>query len=61
MLFLIDLDGTLINSDHLHYEAYAKVIGMKFEHILEIAETIGINRFLNDIPGENDIREEKLK
>ena len=24
MLFLIDLDGTLVNSDHLHYEAYAK-------------------------------------
>lgn len=61
MLFLIDLDGTLVNSDHLHYEAYAKVIGMKVEQIQEIVETIGMTNFLIDFPNQKEIREEKLK
>jgi beta-phosphoglucomutase len=61
MLFLIDLDGTLVNSDHLHYEAYAKVLGMKPEQIQEIVETIGMTEFLSDFPDPEGIREEKLQ
>jgi len=61
MLFLIDLDGTLVNSDHLHYKAYAKVLGMKPEQIQEIVETIGMTKFLSDFPDPEGIREEKLQ
>jgi beta-phosphoglucomutase-like phosphatase (HAD superfamily) len=50
MLFLIDLDGTLVNSDHLHYESYAKILCMKVEQIQEIVETIGMSNFLSYFP-----------
>lgn len=61
MLFLIDLDGTLVNSDHLHYESYAKILGMKVEQIQEIVETIGMTNFLIDFPDQKEIREKKLQ
>jgi HAD superfamily hydrolase (TIGR01509 family) len=61
MLFLIDLDGTLVNSDHLHYEAYAKVLGVRPEQIQEIVETIGMTKFLSDFTNPEGIREEKLQ
>ena len=61
MLFLIDLDGTLVNSDYLHYESYAKILCMKVEQIQEIVETIGMSNFLSYFPDPKYIREEKLQ
>ena len=46
MLFLIDLDGTLLDTDDLHYEAWATVLKTTPERIKEIPD---INSFLNGI------------
>jgi HAD superfamily hydrolase (TIGR01509 family) len=46
MIFLIDLDGTLIDSDHLHYEAWARVLNETPEEIERIIKTIGMEKYL---------------
>jgi len=46
MIFLIDLDGTLIDSDHLHCEAWSKVLDMKPKRIEDIIKTIGMEEYL---------------
>jgi beta-phosphoglucomutase len=46
MIFLIDLDGTLIDSDHLHYEAWSRVLNQSPEHIEHIIKTIGMEKYL---------------
>ena len=46
MIFLIDLDGTLLDSDHYHYEAWAKVLNQTPEHIEHIIKTIGMEKYL---------------
>lgn len=48
MLFLIDLDGTLIDSDHFHYEAWSRVLNQSPEHIEHIIKTIGMENYLKD-------------
>jgi beta-phosphoglucomutase len=48
MIFLIDLDGTLIDSDHLHYEAWSKVLDMKPQHIEDIIKTVGMEKYLEN-------------
>jgi dTDP-4-dehydrorhamnose reductase len=55
--FLIDLDGTLINSNTAHYNAYKKVFNIHHKEMLDMAEW-------NKIFGEAElkaIKEEKLK
>lgn len=46
MIFLIDLDGTLLDSDHLHYEAWSRVLNEPPEHIEHIIKTIGMEKYL---------------
>lgn len=46
MIFLIDLDGTLLDSDHFHYEAWSKVLNETPEHIEHIIKTIGMEKYL---------------
>jgi len=61
MLFLIDLDGTLINTDHLHYEAWAKVLKHSPEYIEKVVTTHGINYILEDFPDPSYLRRQKIK
>lgn len=46
MIFLVDLDGTLIDSDHLHYEAWSRVLNESPENIERIVKTIGMEKYL---------------
>jgi len=46
MIFLIDLDGTLLDSDHFHYEAWSKVLNQTPERIEHIIKTIGMEKYL---------------
>ena len=56
MIFLIDLDGTLLNSDHLHYEAWAKVLDETPEFVEKVVKTGEYNDFLYD----RELRQEKI-
>src|SRR6056300_440232 len=57
MIFLIDLDGTLLNSDHLHHEAWAKVLDETPEFIERVITTGEYNDFLHD----RELRREKIE
>jgi len=46
MIFLIDLDGTLLDSDHFHCEAWSKVLNQSPGHIEDIINTIGMEKYL---------------
>jgi dTDP-4-dehydrorhamnose reductase len=68
--FLIDLDGTLINSNTAHYNAYKKVFNIHHKEMLDMAEwnnlilNHNIDNYLIKIFGEAElkaIKEEKLK
>jgi len=61
MYFLIDLDGTLLNTDHLHYEAWAKVLKLSPEYIEKVVTTHGINYILEDFPDPSYLRRQKIK
>jgi beta-phosphoglucomutase len=50
MFFLIDLDGTLLDSDHLHYEAWSKLLNKSPEEIKTVIDTIGMNEYLKKFP-----------
>jgi beta-phosphoglucomutase len=56
MIFLIDLDGTLLNSDHLHYQAWAKVLDETPEFVERVVRTGEYNDFLID----KELRQEKI-
>jgi beta-phosphoglucomutase len=56
MIFLIDLDGTLLNSDHLHYQAWAKVLDETPEFVERVVTTGEYNDFLTD----KELRQEKI-
>jgi beta-phosphoglucomutase len=56
MIFLIDLDGTLLNSDHLHYKAWAKVLDETPEFVERVVKTGEYNDFLYD----KELRQEKI-
>ena len=43
MLFLIDLDGTLIDSESLHHKAWAKVLDLSESYVRYIITTHGID------------------
>lgn len=53
MLFLIDLDGTLIDTDDLHYDAWAKVLKTTRERVKEIPD---MHAFLHGIEDAEYIR-----
>lgn len=60
MYFLIDLDGTLLNTDHLHYQAWAKVLKLSPEYIEKVVTTHGINYILEDFPDPIYLRRQKI-
>jgi HAD superfamily hydrolase (TIGR01509 family) len=47
MLFLIDLDGTLIDSDHFHCEAWGRVLNMNPTEIDHIIKGEGMENYLS--------------
>ena len=61
MLFLIDLDGTLTNTDHLHYEAWSKVLDLPASYIIKIVSDHTINHILVDYPNPSSLRQYKIK
>jgi beta-phosphoglucomutase-like phosphatase (HAD superfamily) len=61
MIFLIDLDGTLLDTDYLHYQAWAKVLKLSPEYIEKVVTTHGINYILEDFPDPSYLRRQKIK
>jgi HAD superfamily hydrolase (TIGR01509 family) len=61
MFFLIDLDGTLLDTDYLHYQAWAKVLKLSPEYIEKVVTTHGINYILEDFPDPAYLRRQKIK
>lgn len=61
MLFLIDLDGTLTNTDHLHYEAWSNVLDLPASYIKKIVTNHTINQILIDYPNPSSLRRYKIK
>tara|TARA_Y100000389_G_scaffold160617_1_gene162827 strand:- start:1953 stop:2672 length:720 start_codon:yes stop_codon:yes gene_type:complete len=61
MFFLIDLDGTLLDTDYLHYQAWSKVLKLTPEYIEKIVTTHGINYILEDFPDPSYLRRQKIK
>lgn len=52
IFFLIDLDGTLIDSDFIHYEGYKHAFNMinkelSYEEYIKILNSIGIDKYLD--------------
>ena len=61
MFFLIDLDGTLLDTDYLHYQAWAKVLKLSPEYIEKVVTTHGISYILEDFPDPSYLRRQKIK
>jgi HAD superfamily hydrolase (TIGR01509 family) len=61
MFFLIDLDGTLLDTDYLHYQAWSKVLKLSPEYIEKVVTTRGINYILEDFPDPTYLRRQKIK
>ena len=61
MVFLIDLDGTLIDSEHLHHEAWARVLGISHIYTRDIITEYGIDYLLKDFTNPVDLRRRKIK
>lgn len=61
MFFLIDLDGTLLDTDYLHYQAWSKVLKISPEYIEKVVTTHGINYILEDFPDPAYLRRQKIK
>lgn len=64
LFFLIDLDGTLLDSDYIHYEGYKYAFNMInkqlfYDEYLDIINTIGIDKYLdNEYPNYKKIIKE---
>ena len=56
MIFLIDLDGTLIDSDYLHYRAWGKVLDETPEFIKYVINSGEYDDFLKD----RELRKQKI-
>lgn len=61
MFFLIDLDGTLLDTDYLHYQSWSKVLKLSPEYIEKIVTTHGINYILEDFLDPSYLRRQKIK
>ena len=61
MIFLIDLDGTLLDTDHLHYEAWAQVLKVSADYIEKVVTTHGIQYILDDFPDPSQLRRQKIR
>jgi len=61
MIFLIDLDGTLLDTDHLHYEAWARVLKVSADYIERVVTTHGIQYILDDFPDPSQLRRQKIR
>ena len=51
----------LLNTDHLHYQAWAKVLKLSPEYIEKVVTTHGINYILEDFPDPIYLRRQKIK
>ena len=71
-MFLIDLDGTLIDSDYIHYTAYDNIFNSEYEKLLNYENYIEkinnntLNSFLMNNTGDNykilkDRKQEEMK
>lgn len=60
MIFLIDLDGTLIDSDDCHVDAWSKVLRMNPLQVEEIINTVGFENYLKDC-NFKDLRSKKFE
>ena len=60
MLFLIDLDGTLIDSEPFHYQTWGKILNESPSYIENIVNTIGMNDFLENYKDRDVLRKHKL-
>ena len=63
LFFLLDLDGTLTDTDKLHFKAYNRVLGDDI-NIKEIVENVGIDSYLRSKYGDNEtkmIKQKKLE
>lgn len=61
LFFLIDLDGTLVDTEPLHYDAYHKVLGYDVD-IKTISETQGVDSYLEENYDDvKRIKNEKLE
>jgi beta-phosphoglucomutase len=61
MIFLIDLDGTLIDSEELHHEAWSRVLNLNRQYIEKVITTHGINYILEDFPDPSYLRRRKIR
>jgi S-adenosylmethionine synthetase len=66
LFFLIDLDGTLIDSDYYHYNGYKKVfekynIIFSYDLFIEIINGSGMDVFIENMLGKNEIQNIKQK
>jgi beta-phosphoglucomutase len=66
IFFLIDLDGTLIDSDYYHYGGYKKVfekynIIFSYDLFIEIINGSGMDVFIEKMLGKNEIQNIKQK
>lgn len=63
LFLLIDLDGTLTDTDKLHFKAYNKVLGDDID-VKEIVESVGIDSYLRSKYDEDEtkmIKQKKLE
>tara|TARA_B000000441_G_scaffold116503_1_gene88627 strand:+ start:3143 stop:3871 length:729 start_codon:yes stop_codon:yes gene_type:complete len=61
MLFLIDLDGTLIDSEPLHHRAWANVLGFNEWYVRYLIQEHGLDYMLEDYPNPERLKKLKLK
>jgi S-adenosylmethionine synthetase len=66
LFFLIDLDGTLINSEYYHYNGYKNVfenynISFSYDLFIEIINGSGMDIFIEKMLGKNEIQNIKQK
>tara|TARA_B100001564_G_scaffold231689_1_gene195688 strand:+ start:8904 stop:9521 length:618 start_codon:yes stop_codon:yes gene_type:complete len=61
MLFLIDLDGTLVKTDHLHYVAWSRVLKLPIDYIKKVVTTHSIDHMLADYPNPSILRKLKVE
>jgi S-adenosylmethionine synthetase len=60
VFLLIDLDGTLVDTDEVHYKCYNKVLGDHID-VKIIVETVGIDAYLRSKYNEEEIKNIKQR
>jgi HAD superfamily hydrolase (TIGR01509 family) len=60
VFLLIDLDGTLVDTDEVHYKCYNKVLGDHID-VQTIVETVGIDAYLRSKYNEEEVKDIKQR